>query len=129
MFRPTHAALALGALVLAAVGVVACGGEKATPTPEPTPAPALEVTAMDPFTYDPNALTIESAGSTTIRLVNKGTVEHDFTIDELVFQIAVAVGETAEGTLTDVAPGTYEFYCTVPGHKVNGMVGQLVVTG
>jgi uncharacterized cupredoxin-like copper-binding protein len=129
MFRPAHTALALGALVLTAASVVACGGEKATPSPEPTPAPAVEVTAMDPFSYDPKELTIQSAGSTTIRLANTGTVEHDFTIDALEFQIKTAVGETAEGVLTDVAPGTYEFYCTVPGHKVNGMVGQLVVTG
>ena len=51
------------------------------------------------------------------------------TIDELDFQVAVGIGETAEGVLTDVEPGTYRFYCTVPGHEVNGMVGELVVTG
>lgn len=25
-------------------------------------------------------------------------------------------------------PGTYEFYCTVPGHREAGMVGTLIVT-
>ena len=25
-------------------------------------------------------------------------------------------------------PGTYEFYCTVPGHEAGGMKGKLVVT-
>ena len=79
------------------------------------------------FKYEPADLAISSAGSSTISLVNKGFVEHDFTIDELEFQIAVAVGETSEGTLTDVAVGSYEFYCTIPGHKAAGMVGTLTV--
>lgn len=128
--RTTHAALTVGAAVLAAVVVVGCGGEEATtvPTAAPTPESAIEVNASE-FAYDPDAITISSQGSSTIRLVNKGIVEHDLTIDELDFQIAVAIGESAEGTLAGIAPGTYRFYCTVPGHEVNGMVGELVVTG
>jgi plastocyanin len=125
MFRTTHAVLSVSAIFLTAVAVVACGGDE--PTPEPTPVPAIEVQASE-FAFDPDQITISSEGSTTIRLVNGGIVEHDFTIDELDFQVAVPIGETAEGTLTDVAPGTYKFYCTVPGHEVNGMVGELVVT-
>ena len=128
--RMNHASLAVGALGLFAVAIVACGGDDATPTPEPT---ALVVSASAAegggWTYDPSELTIPSEGSTTISLVNTDIVEHDMTIDELDFQIAVAIGETAEGTLTDVPPGTYRFYCTVPGHEVNGMVGERVVTG
>ena len=123
--------LKIGALGLLAAAVIGCGGSDATPTPEPTPspAPAALVIEASEFKYVPPEITIPSAGSTTFSLVNKGVVEHDFTIDELDdFQIAVAIGETAEGTLTDVAPGTYKFYCTVPGHEVNGMVGELVVT-
>ena len=129
--RMIQAPLLGGALVLMAAVVAACGGDDATPepTPEPTPAPAVEVKAVDPFSYEPDAIEIASEGSTTIRLINEGIVEHDLTIDELDFQVAVAIGETAEGVLTDVEPGTYRFYCTVPGHEVNGMVGELVVTG
>ena len=129
--RMTRTPLLGGAVLLMAAVVAACGGDDATPepTPEPTPAPAVEVKAVDPFAYEPDAIEIASEGSTTIRLINEGIVEHDLTIDELDFQVAVGIGETAEGVLTDVAPGTYRFYCTVPGHEVNGMVGELVVTG
>jgi len=123
--------LKIGALGLLTAVVIGCGGSDATPTPEPTPSPAPEAAALvieaSEFKYVPPELTISSAGSTTLSLVNKGVVEHDFTIDELDFQIAVAIGETSEGTLTDTAAGTYEFYCTVPGHKEAGMVGTLTV--
>jgi nitrous-oxide reductase len=118
------------------------------PTEEPAVEPSAEATAevtaepVEPvvvpeggtvkvlgnhFRYDPPALSISSAGSTTISLVNGDVVEHDLTIDELDFQIAVAIGQTSEGTLTDTEAGTYEFYCTIPGHKEAGMVGTLVV--
>ena len=117
----------LGALALTAV---ACGGdEEATPSPEPTPeAAAFTVDALE-FKYEPvDEWTIPSGGSTTFELVNKGVVEHDFTIDELDFQILANVGETVTGTLTDPAAGTYKVYCTIPGHEAAGMVGTLVVT-
>ena len=124
--------LKVGALGLLAAAVIGCGGSDATPTPEPTPSPAPEAAALiieaSEFKFEPSELTISSAGSTTFTLVNKGVVEHDFTIDELdAFQIAVPIGRTSEGTLTDPAPGTYEFYCTVPGHKAAGMFGTLVI--
>jgi nitrite reductase (NO-forming) len=123
--------LKLGAIGLLAAVVIGCGGSDATPTPEPTPSPAPEtadlIVEASEFKYEPAELTIPSAGSTTFSLVNTGVVEHDFTIDELEFQIAVPIGRTSSGTLTDPAAGTYEFYCTVPGHKAAGMFGTLVV--
>ena len=125
------AMLRISALGLLAAAVIGCGGSSATPTPTPSPEPTPEAAAVvveaSEFKYVPPELTIASAGSTTIELVNKGTVEHDFTIDALDFKVAVPIGKTATGTLTDPAPGTYEFYCTVPGHKAAGMVGSLVV--
>lgn len=121
--------LRVGALGLLAVAAIGCGGSSATPSPspEPTPETAAIVVEASEFKYQPPELTIPSAGSTTIELVNTGTVEHDLTIDALEFQVAVKVGEAARGTLTDVDPGTYEFYCTIPGHAAAGMVGSLVV--
>ena len=98
------APLKIGALGLLAAVVIGCGGSEATPTPEPTPSPTPEAAALvieaSEFKYEPTDLAISSAGSSTISLVNKGFVEHDFTIDDLEFQIAVAVGETSDGTLT-----------------------------
>jgi nitrous-oxide reductase len=106
---------------------------EATPEPVPvaTPVPATPdaapVVAASEFKYEPAQVTVAAGATTTITLVNTGVVEHDLTVDELGFQVAVAVGETAEGVLADPPPGIYEFYCTVPGHQAAGMVGTLVV--
>ena len=127
----TSAPLRIGAVAALAAAIVGCGGSSATPspTPEPTLAPAAFVVEASEFKFVPPELTIPATGSTTIELANKGTINHDFTVDELEFQIAVDIGETKQGTLTDPAPGTYKVYCTVAGHEAAGMVGSLVVEG
>ena len=126
--------LKIGALGLLAAAVIGCGGSDATPTPEPTPSPAPSIASVrgsgsgNAFRYDPPELTISAAESTTIRLVNKDVVEHDYTIDELDLKIDAPTGGSGEATLTGTAPGTYRVYCTIPGHEAAGMVGSLIVT-
>ncbi len=114
--------------VATALIVVGCGGSSATPTPvpTPTPAPAIVVETTE-FAFAPDALTVKAGADSVIRLVNKGIVEHDLTIDALEVKIAVPIGGTTEGTLVAPTAGTYDFYCSLPGHKENGMVGKLTV--
>ena len=49
------------------------------------------------------------------------------TVDALEIQIVASRGGTNEAVVTEPSPGTYEFYCSVSGHKQAGMVGKLVV--
>jgi uncharacterized cupredoxin-like copper-binding protein len=42
--------------------------------------------------------------------------------------VAAAPGATGTVEFTPAEAGTYEYYCTVAGHKEAGMVGTLVVT-
>jgi uncharacterized cupredoxin-like copper-binding protein len=51
-------------------------------------------------------------------LVNEGQAMHDVTIRELGDSpvVEAAGGETASATIT-LEPGTYEFFCSVPGHE------------
>lgn len=86
----------------------------------------LEVKASE-FKFEPAALTAVAGEDLTIKLINVGVVEHDFIIDELGVKLNVKVGETKEANIEDVAAGTYDVYCAIPGHKEAGMVTTLAV--
>lgn len=86
---------------------------------------AITVVATE-YAFDPPDVSIEADTATTIALDNQGIIEHDWTIDELDVHIVTNAGETAEATLT-AAAGTYEVYCSVPGHRDQGMEGVVTV--
>ena len=54
-------------------------------------------------------------------------IPHDFTVKELDIHIHGGPGDTVKQTMTFAKPGTYEFYCSIAGHKQAGMKGELVV--
>ena len=71
-----------------------------------------------------------NAGEVTIVMENSSSVPHNIAlkgggVDEQ--GEIVGKGERSEVTAT-VDPGTYEFYCSVPGHEAAGMKGELTVT-
>ncbi|MDP9474069.1 MAG: plastocyanin/azurin family copper-binding protein, partial [Chloroflexota bacterium] len=66
----------------------------------------------------------------TINLVNSGAAAHNFDITDLGIVVDMPAGQTAPYTLpADIAPGTYEFICNIPGHAEAGMTGTLIVEG
>jgi plastocyanin len=130
--------LVLGAIVAALAG---CGGGDDDGAAEATQAETtagggaasqtLEIEA-DPsgalrFTQE----SLEAnAGEVTIIMDNPSSVPHNVAIqgggvDEK--GEIVGEGEQSEVSAT-VEPGTYEFYCSVPGHEAAGMKGELVVS-
>ena len=74
-------------------------------------------------------LTINAADEpVTIKMVNTGAALHNFSIDSLDISVDVNPGDTVDVVIpAGTAPGTYDFYCNVPGHKEAGMVGTLTV--
>lgn len=88
-------------------------------------AAAIEVDMHDIY-FDPTELTIPADTPTEIHFVNQGAAVHDFTIDDLGIHVSLNPGEEATEAIT-AAAGTYDFYCSVPGHKDAGMVGTLTV--
>ncbi len=73
-------------------------------------------------------LTLTVSPGDTIEIVSDAILEHTFNLDALAIDVAVPPGQTVEVMMPDdAAPGAYEFYCTVPGHKEAGMAGTLVV--
>jgi len=93
------------------------------------PGGTLQLSA-DPsaLAYDTTSLS-SKPGKVTIDFDNPSSLEHDVAIEadgeEIAGSDLVAKGKAS--VTADLAPGTYTFYCTVPGHREAGMEGELVV--
>jgi uncharacterized cupredoxin-like copper-binding protein len=92
-----------------------------------TPAgPSIEVSGKE-FSFTPNALTLKAGQPQKIVLKNTGTIEHDLTVSDAGFKLAVQAAKSGDKTLTIDKPGTYKFICTVAGHESAGMKGEITV--
>ena len=102
--------------VVSAPGAVGGGG----------PGLKIEVMAKE-FSFTPAKLTLKAGQPSTIALKNTGRIEHDLTVDDADFKLSVTSGKTGDKELKVDKPGTYEFHCSVAGHKDAGMKGELTV--
>ena len=89
-------------------------------------ASSVDVTASE-FKFAPAQLKIDGAGDLTVNLKNTGAVEHDFSIVGLPGHALAPAGGTGKATFKIGKPGTYTFYCSLPGHREAGMEGTLTV--
>ena len=70
------------------------------------------------------------AGTVTIAFTNSSPVEHNVTVAQQSAVLAATptfTGGSKTVSLT-LKPGTYTFYCSVPGHRQAGMEGTLKVS-
>jgi plastocyanin len=78
--------------------------------------------------FDKSSLTAK-AGKVTLEMANPSQVPHAVAIKGNGVDVdgkTVGNGETSTAS-TDLKPGTYTFYCPVPGHEAAGMKGTLTV--
>ncbi|HET9769512.1 MAG TPA: plastocyanin/azurin family copper-binding protein [Acidimicrobiia bacterium] len=67
-------------------------------------------------------------GKVRIEVVNEGSGPHTFLFDGLTGpKLSVASGGAKDVGEYDVTPGSYTYYCDIPGHRQAGMEGTLVV--
>ncbi|WP_270179806.1 cupredoxin domain-containing protein [Alkalihalobacillus sp. CinArs1] len=82
------------------------------------------------FSYSPAIIRVEEGRPFTLILKNEGNIEHDLEITNSngkLVHLHVQPGEEAiENVL--LPKGTYQFVCSVPGHKEAGMFGSMVVS-
>jgi uncharacterized cupredoxin-like copper-binding protein len=136
-----RASAVLVVAALAVFGLAACGGdggddETTAAAPPPTTTSAAggsTVTISTPpgsdLAFDQKDVSAK-AGSVTIDFDNQQSLEHDVKVEdssgtELGGTDLVSSG-MATGTV-DVQPGSYTFFCSVPGHREAGMEGTLDV--
>jgi plastocyanin len=152
---PKFLTLALSCAVVV-LGLTACGGSSSSSSSASTssstpatssagsssstaPAPAAAAGGSPAVAADPSGqlkFTKSSlgakAGKVTIRFTNASPIGHNLTIQQGTSGPTVGATATFQGgskTLSlNLKPGTYTFYCSVPGHRAGGMVGTLTVT-
>jgi len=130
--RRRHVRLAVaacsGALVLAAcsgndveTGKIAgrAGGKPAAG------ARPIRVQASN-FEFSPDRLSVKVGEEVAFRLQSNDS-SHDFAVDGLGRVAEVGGGETTTARLRIDDPGTYTYFCTVPGHRDGGMEGTIAV--
>jgi plastocyanin len=123
--------LAIPVVLLAAgCGGGSSGGGGGTSTPPPSGGQVVEIPiASSGFAFTKSSATA-SAGTVTLSSVNPQSTSHDISIkgngvDQQGNQ--VTSGGTSTVTVT-LKAGTYEYYCSVPGHEAAGMKGTLTVS-
>jgi plastocyanin len=140
--RRASAVLAVAAL--ATLGLAACGGgddnndTTAAATPATT-APAggggggstvdISTPSGSDLAFDQKDVTAK-AGNVTIDFDNKQSLSHDVKVEDSSGQELGGTDLVADGTANatvDLQPGTYTFFCSVPGHREAGMEGTITV--
>ena len=97
--------------------------------------PAVEKAGMLTIPADPSgALSFVTskasakAGKVTFSMPNKAPIQHNIAIKGPVSGNGPIVGSGGDSKFTaTLKPGSYTFYCQVPGHEAGGMKGTLVV--
>ncbi len=109
----------------AALTLAACGGGSSGSSVDTGSSGAdvqvLTVTSLDTLKFDPAELTAK-AGRIKFVHENGGGIIHSF-----VVKGELRIANNGDDTVT-LEPGTYEYYCDVPGHQAGGMHGTLTVT-
>jgi plastocyanin len=143
---------ALLVLALASVALVACGGSDSSTTTTSSGEEANGGAAAESgkesgggegggstvaFEADPSGelayTTTEASaktGNVTVDFKNPQSLTHDVAIEDSSGKEVgktELIGEGETSTTVDLKPGTYTYYCTVPGHREAGMEGTLTV--
>ena len=138
------------ALVLASFALVACGGgssssseaTSAETTPESSAdggeaeggsagsGSALDIEAASSGLVFASKSATAKAGDVTVDFTNSQAIPHDVAIEDSSGEVigqTETIAEGSDSTEVELEPGTYTFFCTVPGHREAGMEGTLTV--
>jgi heme/copper-type cytochrome/quinol oxidase subunit 2 len=100
---------------------------RAGPPPSSRPGGRLVPVVLVDFGFRPRELRVRAGEVVNLKLRNSGQILHDLYVPALGFRVTVPPGQEVVAGLPEVSPGSYEFYCTLPGHREAGMRGTLVV--
>jgi plastocyanin len=124
-------------------GIMAGPGMLVSAPQMQAPAPAQAAVAAGPLEvkviatdlkFNPPTIRAQVGQTVKIVLDNKGMIEHDIAFPTIQadkpaasLKVLAKTGQTATLEFTPTAKGTYEYVCTIPGHKEAGMKGTITV--
>jgi len=124
-------ALNVGTVLVVAALTAGCASQQGTSPPQTRATVQGTVgIVLREFEFEPRPLKVR-AGKVSFLLMNRGSVDHDFMIPEVMSAMEhgrdlVKPGQS-KTIEVELKPGTYEAICTVPGHKESGMKVTLEV--
>lgn len=130
--RTVIGSLLMAAVLLVGGGVAAASAASGGKRP---PLPARMLVYAQEWSLTPSRPSVP-AGKVTVQLWNRGEDAHDLRIRRLnatgaMVARAQAVALTQSGGLHQatwtLGPGTYEMYCSLPGHRMRGMHVRITV--
>jgi plastocyanin len=152
--RRTPTAWVLAPALTMALAFAGCGGSSSKSSTESTPSVATPTTASSAATstpaspsatggsslslaadpegqlkFDKSSLTAK-AGTVKLTFTNASSLAHNVTVESSAGASVGATPSFQGGSKTvslKLQPGTYKFYCSVPGHRQAGMEGTLTV--
>jgi uncharacterized cupredoxin-like copper-binding protein len=124
------ATIAFAAVLAAGCGGSGGGGGSSSAASAPANAQVVEIdVAASGFAFAKTTATA-NAGTVELKSKNPQSVTHDISIKgNGVDEQGNQVSSGGVSTVTvDLKPGTYTFFCSVPGHEEAGMKGTLTVS-
>ena len=137
------ALILIAVVALAGLGLAACGGDDdnedttaaATAATETAPAGGgaggstvdISAPADGALSFDQKDVTAK-AGSVTINFDNPASISHDVKVEDSSGSELGGTALVSQGNASatvDLQPGSYTFFCSVPGHREAGMEGTL----
>ena len=112
-------------------GGEAAGHHAAAATPAPKATSRTLALAADPggaLRFDKTQAAVLS-GRVTVKLTNDAAVAHNVTIAQgsKTLGATKTIAKSTDTVELNLDPGTYAFFCSVPGHRQAGMQGTLTV--
>lgn len=117
---------------VAVLALAACGGGDGDgPAADTGPSTAavdgvVALEATDSLQFGATRISADT-GDLTVELTCGAAVEHNFVIEETDATVAECEGGSTGSGDVSLDPGTYTYYCDIPGHRSSGMEGTLTV--